>query len=51
VRAIDGLIGDPAERDRLGWAGRRTVAEHFTWERNGELTTAVYREALERSRS
>jgi teichuronic acid biosynthesis glycosyltransferase TuaC len=51
ARAIDGLIGDPAERDRLGEAARRTVAEHFTWERNGELTAAVYREALERSRS
>jgi glycosyltransferase involved in cell wall biosynthesis len=51
ARAIDGLVGDPAERDRLGAAARRTVAEHFTWERNGELTAAVYREALERSRS
>jgi teichuronic acid biosynthesis glycosyltransferase TuaC len=51
ARAIDGLIGDPDERDRLGGAARRTVAEQFTWERNGELTAAVYREALERSRS
>jgi teichuronic acid biosynthesis glycosyltransferase TuaC len=51
ARAINGLIGDPAERDRLGGAARRTVAEHFTWERNGELTAAIYRETLERSRS
>ena len=51
ARAIDRLVSDPAERDRLGAAARRTVAEHFTWERNGERTAAVYREVAERSRS
>jgi glycosyltransferase involved in cell wall biosynthesis len=39
---LDRLLGDPAERERLGEAARRTVAEHFTWERCGEATVAVY---------
>jgi teichuronic acid biosynthesis glycosyltransferase TuaC len=50
ARAIDRLVGDPRERDRLGAAARRTVAEHFTWDRNGERTAAVYRKIAERSR-
>ena len=49
-RAIDGLVSDAAERDRLGAAARRTVAEHFSWEQNGERTVAVYRQVAERSR-
>jgi glycosyltransferase involved in cell wall biosynthesis len=51
ARAIDGLVSDPRERDRLGAAARRTVAEHFTWDRNGERTVAVYRQIAERSRT
>jgi glycosyltransferase involved in cell wall biosynthesis len=51
ARAIDALVSDPRERDRLGAAARRTVAEHFTWDRNGELTIAVYRQIAERSRT
>ncbi len=51
ARAIDRLVSDPRERDRLGAAARRTVAEHFTWDRNGERTAAVYRQIAERSRS
>ena len=50
AREIDRLVGDPAGRDRLGAAARRTVAAHFTWERNGERTAAVYRRVAERSR-
>jgi glycosyltransferase involved in cell wall biosynthesis len=50
ARAIDRIVSDPGERDRLGAAARKTVAEHFTWERNGEQTAALYREAAERSR-
>ena len=46
ARAIDALVSDPAERDRLGAAARRTVEAHFTWPRNGAQTTAVYREVL-----
>jgi glycosyltransferase involved in cell wall biosynthesis len=51
ARAIDRIVSDPGERDRLGTAARRTVAEHFTWERNGEQTAALYRQAAERSRN
>jgi glycosyltransferase involved in cell wall biosynthesis len=43
TRAIDRLLSDPAERERLGEAARRTAAEHFSWERNGRETMAVYR--------
>jgi glycosyltransferase involved in cell wall biosynthesis len=31
--AVAGLLGDPAERDRLAAAGRRYVERHFSWER------------------
>ena len=50
ARAIARLVSDRRERDRLGAAARRTVAGHFTWERNGERTVAVYRQIAERSR-
>ena len=36
TEVLDRLLSDPAERGRLGEAARRTVAEHFTWERCGE---------------
>jgi len=49
ARAIDRVVSDPAERDRLGAAARSTVAAHFTWERNGERTAAVYRDVMKRS--
>ncbi len=42
TEVLDRLLSDPAERERLGEAARRTVAEHFTWERCGERTLAVY---------
>ena len=51
ARAIDRLVSDPAERDRLGGAARGTIAAHFTWERNGARTAALYREVTKRSRS
>ena len=46
TEVLDRLLGDPDERERLGEAARRTVAEHFTWERCGEATLAVYRSVL-----
>ena len=51
AREIDRLVSDMAGRDRLGAAARRTVIAHFTWERNGERTAAVYRKVAERSRT
>ncbi len=36
------LLNDPALRERFGAAGRRKVAEHFTWDRIAALTESVY---------
>jgi glycosyltransferase involved in cell wall biosynthesis len=46
--AIERLISDAAERDRLAAAGRRRAAE-FTWERTAERTLASYERALSAS--
>lgn len=43
--AIERLVGDPAERERLAALGRLRVRE-FTWERTAELTAASYDRAL-----
>jgi len=43
--AVERLLGDPAEADRLRAAGRERVA-HFSWERTAELTVESYRRAL-----
>jgi teichuronic acid biosynthesis glycosyltransferase TuaC len=43
VRALHGLLADPAEHARLAAAARQTVADHFTWSRNGAETAALYR--------
>ncbi len=48
ARAIERIVGDEAERDRLGEAARRTASEHFSWGRNAEETVALYEEVLER---
>ena len=44
ARAIERLVADGEELGRLSAAARATVASHFTWERNGERTAALYRE-------
>jgi glycosyltransferase involved in cell wall biosynthesis len=44
AREIDRLAGDEAELRRLSEAARATVAAHFSWERNGERTAALYRD-------
>lgn len=46
ARAIERLVGDEAERERLGEAARRTVSEQFSWQRNGDETVALYEEVL-----
>ena len=43
--AIERLLADPAEADRLREAGRARAAE-FTWERTARLTLASYERAL-----
>jgi glycosyltransferase involved in cell wall biosynthesis len=45
--ALDALLGDDAERARLGVAGSRRAAG-FSWEQCAAATRAVYREALGR---
>jgi teichuronic acid biosynthesis glycosyltransferase TuaC len=41
------LLGDDAERRRIGEAARATVAREFSWRRCGEQTVRAYAEALE----
>jgi teichuronic acid biosynthesis glycosyltransferase TuaC len=48
ARAIDRLVGDPGELDRVGEAARRTVAGHFSWSRNAEETVALYNAVADR---
>ena len=43
--AIERLVSDQGERERLAMVGRRR-ARAFTWERTAELTFASYRRAL-----
>jgi len=46
--AIRSCLQDPGRLQALGAAARRTVQEHFTWERCGKATVLAYREAIER---
>jgi glycosyltransferase involved in cell wall biosynthesis len=46
VRSLDALLGDERERARLGAAARRTVADRFTWSRNGAETATLYRQLV-----
>jgi glycosyltransferase involved in cell wall biosynthesis len=39
------LVGDERDRRRAGERARATVLEHFTWERCGAETLAIYEEA------
>jgi glycosyltransferase involved in cell wall biosynthesis len=43
VRTIDALLSDEGGRLRLAEAARRTVAEHFSWDKNGAETADLYR--------
>ncbi len=43
--ALDAVLGDPGERDRLREAGRERAAS-FSWEETARRTIAVYRELL-----
>jgi teichuronic acid biosynthesis glycosyltransferase TuaC len=40
------LVSDERDRRRSGERARKTVIEHFTWERCGRDTVRLYEEAL-----
>ena len=42
AEALASLLGDPAARLAMGRAGRRLVAERFTWDRIAESSLAAY---------
>jgi glycosyltransferase involved in cell wall biosynthesis len=44
--AIERLAGDPKLRERMGEAGRRRVAEHYTWEKAGQRLADIYESVL-----
>jgi teichuronic acid biosynthesis glycosyltransferase TuaC len=46
ARSLDGLLSDRDRLEVLGDAARRTVREHFSWERCGELTATAYESTL-----
>jgi teichuronic acid biosynthesis glycosyltransferase TuaC len=48
ARAIERLIAEPAELERLSEAAKQTAREHFTWSRNVDETLAVYDEVAAR---
>jgi glycosyltransferase involved in cell wall biosynthesis len=48
--AVVRLLGDPAERARLGAAGRRYVERHFSWARSVALVDAALHAAVEGGR-
>jgi glycosyltransferase involved in cell wall biosynthesis len=47
--AIEKLLSDPVERERLGRAGRENAAR-FTWAESARRTLETYEAALEYSR-
>jgi glycosyltransferase involved in cell wall biosynthesis len=44
--ALQSLLGDPAERERLSQAALRAAAGPYSWSRAAELTERLYRELL-----
>lgn len=44
--ALERLLADPEERQRLGRAGRARIAEHFSWEGVTRATLTAYADAL-----
>jgi glycosyltransferase involved in cell wall biosynthesis len=46
VRTLDDLLGDERRLAGLGAAARETVADHFTWARNGAETATLYRQLV-----
>lgn len=51
VDAVDGVLRDPAGSRRSAARARRVLLRDYTWAAVGDLTAAVYREALLRHRA
>jgi teichuronic acid biosynthesis glycosyltransferase TuaC len=47
VAGLRRLIVDPQRRQALATCGQAIVAQHFTWERNGQATGELYRQLLQ----
>lgn len=50
VDALKRLLDDPERRYRMGSIGQKIVEEHFTWERNAQITAEVYKQLLSKHR-
>lgn len=48
VAAVRALLDEPAERERLGTAGRARALARFSWTSVARETTAAYQDALDR---
>ena len=46
AQAILELLDDPGRREKLGQAGRVRMERHFSWQRCGERTAAIYADVL-----
>ena len=44
--ALERLLADPGLRHRLGEAGRKRIADHFTWQRFADETLRAYDDAI-----
>jgi glycosyltransferase involved in cell wall biosynthesis len=47
VQALEELLDDPAERARMGTAGRRRALSEFSWRAVAERTAAAYQRAID----
>jgi glycosyltransferase involved in cell wall biosynthesis len=45
--AIEGLLNDAAERQRLGYEGRKRIIERFSWRETAIGTQALYEDVLD----
>ena len=50
AEAIDGLLSDPARRDRMGAVGRKLVSERVAWEHQEVAYLRIFRRLLARPR-